>query len=261
MVKLQKSLTKPLDIMEKKKAKLPAPPLAGISKSNKKGKTIAVLEKSPKSKKEKAAKAIIKDSETVAPLKKGKKNKLNKVSKKVLSEPTKKKSVKVSEDKEEQVPKRPLVLAPIESPNVPKLSAAKLEKKSKDKKKSKVQKKNDKKVSPNNTEQTTPLTNLQKKKTAKRAYKKQQIKKKFENKSVKSKKASTKRLFKAPQFDEDKFNAIVNADNVKKIAKGLKTQVEKEVSEKKTAIFSDFQYFLNVSCFKIPNVPKRVVKL
>uniref|UniRef100_A0A0K8VL10 Ribosomal L1 domain-containing protein CG13096 n=1 Tax=Bactrocera latifrons TaxID=174628 RepID=A0A0K8VL10_BACLA len=259
MVKLQKSLTKPLDIIEKRKTKLPAPPLAGISKSNKKEKAVTVLEKSVKSKKEKLAKAIIKDVEVVAPLKKEKKDKLNKVEKKIPSEPNKKKS-KTSGKKVEQTPKRPLVLAPAESPQVPKLVAAKLEKKSKDKK-PKVHKKKDKKVNPTNVEPATPLTNLQKKKAAKRAYKKEQIKKRRENKSAKTKKAPTKRLFKAPPFDEEKFNAIVCADNVKKIAKGLKKQVEKEVSEKKTAIFSDFQYFLNVSCFKIPNVPKRIVKL
>ncbi|XP_036220302.2 ribosomal L1 domain-containing protein CG13096 [Bactrocera oleae] len=260
MVKLQKSLRKPLDIIEKKKTKLPAPPLAGISKSNKKEKAVTVLEKLPKSKKEKVAKTIIKDVEVVAPLKKEKAKKVNKVSKKFPSEPIKKKSEKVSEKKLEQASKRPLVLAPAESPKVPKLVTAKLKNKSKDKK-SKVQKKKDKKVNPDNVEQATPLTNLQKKKAAKRAYKKEQIKKRRENKSVKTKKAPIKRLFKAPPFDEDKFNAIVSADNVKKIAKGLKKQVEKEVSEKKTAIFSDFQYFLNVSCFKIPNVPKRIVKL
>nr|XP_036220302.1 ribosomal L1 domain-containing protein CG13096 [Bactrocera oleae] len=260
MVKLQKSLRKPLDIIEKKKTKLPAPPLAGISKSNKKEKAVTVLEKLPKSKKEKVAKTIIKDVEVVAPLKKEKAKKVNKVSKKLPSEPIKKKSEKVSEKKLEQASKRPLVLAPAESPKVPKLVTAKLKNKSKDKK-SKVQKKKDKKVNPDNVEQATPLTNLQKKKAAKRAYKKEQIKKRRENKSVKTKKAPIKRLFKAPPFDEDKFNAIVSADNVEKIAKGLKKQVEKEVSEKKTAIFSDFQYFLNVSCFKIPNVPKRIVKL
>uniref|UniRef100_A0A0A1WXT1 Ribosomal L1 domain-containing protein CG13096 n=1 Tax=Zeugodacus cucurbitae TaxID=28588 RepID=A0A0A1WXT1_ZEUCU len=261
MVKLQKSLTKPLDKLEKKKTKLPAPPLAGISKSNKKEKTITVLEKSSKSKKEKVAKTIVKDVEVVKPLKKEKKDKLNKVSQNPPSEPAKKKPTKVSADKGEQATKRPLILAPAESPKVPKIAAAKLEKKSKDKKKAKVQKKKDPKASPTHVEQTTPLTNLQKKKAAKRAYKKQQIKKRIENKSVKTKKAPVQRLFKAPEFDEAKFNAILNAENVKKIAKGLKTQVEKEVAEKKTAIFSDFQYFLNVACFKIPNVPKRMVKV
>ncbi|KAM7358303.1 ribosomal L1 domain-containing protein CG13096 [Cochliomyia hominivorax] len=70
-----------------------------------------------------------------------------------------------------------------------------------------------------------------------------------------------KSLFEPTNFDEVKFNEIVTLGNIKKITKALKTLVEKEVSEKKTSIFSDYKYFLNVASYKIPNCPKRMVKL
>ncbi|XP_037820828.1 ribosomal L1 domain-containing protein CG13096 [Lucilia sericata] len=72
---------------------------------------------------------------------------------------------------------------------------------------------------------------------------------------------STSPLFEPSDFNEQLFEQIVSLDNIKKITKALKTLVEKEVSEKKTSIFSDFKYLLNVGSYKIPNCPKRMVKL
>ncbi|XP_075160801.1 ribosomal L1 domain-containing protein CG13096 [Haematobia irritans] len=90
----------------------------------------------------------------------------------------------------------------------------------------------------------------------------------LKNKKPKTKKPQQKKKPKVPSvefeqqpFDEEKFNKVVNEENIKKVAKALKKLVEKEVSEKKTSIFSDFRYFLNVSSYKIPNCPKRMVKL
>ncbi|XP_036337645.1 ribosomal L1 domain-containing protein CG13096-like [Rhagoletis pomonella] len=259
MVKLQKSLTKPVDLVEKKKKKVIAPPLAGISKISKKDKPKHSVKNLPKAKKEKLLKTVVDDLGVVAPIKKEKKEKFNKDKKKASTEHTGVKPLKDSK-KKEKAKKRPLVLAPPESPAATK-SAAAFPQEKPQKKKAKGQKKNANKIAKPVKEQTTPLTSLEKKKSAKRAFRKEQLKKRRENKLNKTKKSHPKRLFKAPPFDESKFNAIVNADNIKKIAKGLKEQVKKEVAEKKTAIFSDFQYFLNVAAFKIPNVPKRMVKL
>ncbi|XP_067648395.1 ribosomal L1 domain-containing protein CG13096 [Eurosta solidaginis] len=269
MVKLQKSLTKPLELIEKRKKKVSTPPLAGISKRSKKDKQNGSFEKAKMPKEPKLTKAIIEDKSLSVP-KKVKKTKLGNGDEKPTAadfseaplkklekkkDAHKKPLVLVGLEKEQTTnsKKRPLVLAP---PAAPKATDTLLNKKQKNK--LKLQKKKVKK--PTGVEHLTPLTKLKKKSAAKRAYKRQQIKLKREGKK-KTKKSPLKRLFEAPPFDEDKFNAIVNEDNVKKIAKGLKKQVEKEVVEKKTAIFSDFQYFLNVACFKIPNAPKRVVKL
>uniref|UniRef100_A0A1I8P796 Ribosomal L1 domain-containing protein CG13096 n=1 Tax=Stomoxys calcitrans TaxID=35570 RepID=A0A1I8P796_STOCA len=89
---------------------------------------------------------------------------------------------------------------------------------------------------------------------------KQQKKKKPQPKTNKVPKVPSVQFEPMP-FDEEQFNKIVNLENIKKVAKALKKLVEKEVSEKKTSIFSDYRYFLNVSSYKIPNCPKRMVKL
>ncbi|XP_065360905.1 ribosomal L1 domain-containing protein CG13096 [Calliphora vicina] len=70
-----------------------------------------------------------------------------------------------------------------------------------------------------------------------------------------------KQIYDPVNFDEKQFKTIVTLENIKKISEALKTLVEKEVSEKKTSIFSDYKYFLNISSFKIPTCPKRMVKL
>lgn len=63
-------------------------------------------------------------------------------------------------------------------------------------------------------------------------------------------------------FDEDRFNEIVSEKNVEKVCSALMSQVREEVQKQKaTPIFSDYRYILQVSSYKIPSCPKRVVKL
>lgn len=66
---------------------------------------------------------------------------------------------------------------------------------------------------------------------------------------------------KATSFDETQFRKIVTSDNIEKVCHALKKIVEEQVTQKKTSIFSDYRYFLNVSSYMIPNCPKRMVKL
>lgn len=73
--------------------------------------------------------------------------------------------------------------------------------------------------------------------------------------------SSSKTEFEPVPFDEEKFKAILNLKNIKKIGEALKALVEKEVIEKKTSIFSDYRYFLNICSYKISNCPRRMVKL
>ncbi|TMW49273.1 hypothetical protein DOY81_005651 [Sarcophaga bullata] len=80
-------------------------------------------------------------------------------------------------------------------------------------------------------------------------------------KEVKAKKGPAVTNLKSTNFDEEQFNKIVTTDNIEKICEALKKLVEDEVAQKKTSIFSDYKYVLNVSSYKIPNCPKRMVKL
>lgn len=107
------------------------------------------------------------------------------------------------------------------------------------------------------TEPKKATTKMQNKKAAIKEYKKQ---KKLRAKKGKEKPAPKSSLEPVP-FDEEKFKAIVCVDNIHKIAEALRKQVGQEVAAKKTTIFSDFCYYLNVVSFKIANCPKRMVKL
>ncbi|XP_055913396.1 ribosomal L1 domain-containing protein CG13096 [Eupeodes corollae] len=107
-----------------------------------------------------------------------------------------------------------------------------------------------------------PIIALQEKKKAKIAHKKAKLTSKGDASKTekKPKEGSTFRYDPIP-YDEEKFHSIVNTENIKKIAEALKTTVEKEVKTKKSMIFDDYRYFLEVASFKIPSCPKRMVKL
>lgn len=106
-----------------------------------------------------------------------------------------------------------------------------------------------------------PKKALQKNKQVKSALKNQQnVNKNAPKKEKPNRPAPTFRYDPIP-YDEEKFNSIVNAENIKKIAELLKETVEKEVQKKKSSIFDDYRYFLNVANFKIASCPKRMVKL
>ncbi|XP_037933422.1 ribosomal L1 domain-containing protein CG13096 [Teleopsis dalmanni] len=219
----------------------------------------------------------VKEEKLIAPIKKDKaKLKLEKSSKKennlVATLPATK---KIKQKKDVQLEKKkatkPLVLAPPESPK-PTVPIPNANDKSKKAKKNaekatpattttlpSKQKKTQKK-SKQSANKQPPLTKMQQKKKSKRAFKKQQLKAKIEGKVKKEKKPIPHNFDPVP-FDEEKFKSIVTTANIKKIAKALKAEVEEEVAKKKTSIFSDYRYMLNVSSFKIPNCPKRMVKL
>lgn len=107
--------------------------------------------------------------------------------------------------------------------------------------------------------EVSPVDKIQKRKIAIKTFNDNQKKKRMDNEV--NKKPVTTIQFETVPFDEEKFNAILSLKNIKNIGNALKVLVEKEVTEKKTSIFSDYRYFLNVSCYKIPNCPKRMVKL
>ena len=78
---------------------------------------------------------------------------------------------------------------------------------------------------------------------------------------TKAKKSPAVTNLKSTSFDEEQFHKILTTEKIEKVCEALKKLVEDEVSQKKTSIFSDYKYVLNVSSYKIPNCPKRMVKL
>ncbi|XP_055843887.1 ribosomal L1 domain-containing protein CG13096 [Episyrphus balteatus] len=106
-----------------------------------------------------------------------------------------------------------------------------------------------------------PKAALQQKKIAKIAFKKGQLAAKGESPKVKAQAPATPFRYDPIPYDEERFNSIVNAENIIKVAEALKTTVEKEVKTKKSSIFDDYRYFLQVGSFKIPSCPKRMVRL
>ena len=101
------------------------------------------------------------------------------------------------------------------------------------------------------------LAKMEKKRAAIKAYKKQK------NSLDNEKKEATvpKYIYEPVPFDEDKFKAIVCVENIKKMAEALQKLVEQELAQRKTSIFSDYKYCLNIGSFQIASCPKRMVKL
>lgn len=85
--------------------------------------------------------------------------------------------------------------------------------------------------------------------------------KRFQKKKLHKEGELVPSLEEAPQFDQIHFNSIVKQDKIKRIVQVLNKLVKNESSKMKNSIFSDYRYNLNVACFKVPSVPKRVVKL
>uniref|UniRef100_A0A1A9X2U8 Ribosomal L1 domain-containing protein n=1 Tax=Glossina brevipalpis TaxID=37001 RepID=A0A1A9X2U8_9MUSC len=81
-----------------------------------------------------------------------------------------------------------------------------------------------------------------------------------EGKQENGKNAKIQSKYHPAEFDEEKFNTIVNYTKTKRICKMLKTLVEKEVGQKKS-IFDDYRYLLNVTSYKIADCPKHMIKL
>lgn len=68
--------------------------------------------------------------------------------------------------------------------------------------------------------------------------------------------------FELKPFDEDKFYEILSQPSVQKVCDAVKVQAAEELKQKKSvSLFSDYQYILQVCCYKIPSAPKRMVKL
>lgn len=259
MVKIQKpvpkSMAKPANIHGVKKEK-PAKENKAIPASNptaKKAKTKLIEKSIQELKSVKPIKNVVKQE--AAQDKKGGKNKQkkNKVKQEISPKkdnattppppppPTKKSVVKAGNEVQKPAPQK----------SVPAQKKSNTE--------NKAQQQQGKKQKKNTENKPQPQTGKNQKKGAKdaAANAEQKLNKKQKNKE--EEKSATK--FEAQPFDEEQFNKVVNLENIKKISKALKKLVETEVSEKKTSIFSDYRYFLNVCSYKIPNVPKRIVKL
>ncbi|XP_023032493.1 ribosomal L1 domain-containing protein CG13096 [Drosophila willistoni] len=249
------------------KSKKPTKEEAPTKKSLKTAAAEAAVEKKNESKKQKKANGPETPAVVKAPAKKAT-DKPKKVAKAVASVPestaptavkktgdkTKKPAkaavpapsvVKKVEDKKEKKQVKPAAVAPVVAP-----VAADKKKLTKPETKSKPQK-----ISKSIKPGQSPVKKAGKPKP-------KSIDNKKAKKSKPKKKEPLELKFELNPYDEQKFQDIVNESNVLKVCEALKTQVETEVKKQKsTSIFSDYRYILQVTSYKIPSCPKRMVKL
>lgn len=272
MIKVQKPTPKTFDKLDKNKHSIKKKKVIKLKHG-----TAAVSSEASSSKaieKVKLIKGMVKADKVLTPLKEKEKPFEKKIKEKksttgapaIVDNPLKKNK---REKKSAVHQKRAEVLSPL---LLPALSSNSLKKKSKSKEEQSATNEKSKQKSKVVEEETVQNLDSSTKKQQKLATNKVQKKKSIiknkkqqqkTDKKTKEKKSSAvaDKIFEPVPFDEEKFNAIVSVENVKKIATALKEQVEQEVTKKKNSIFSDYRYLLNVVSFKIPNCPKRMVKL